>query len=321
VAAARVKWHGQDLPVVREIVRIGGVETMVEIPGLDDPDARRIIATLAAIPKFEGAGKLAPVYLLEQVAALYIKHGGTPETWRKYETRLGIPRSRTKQPISQFQPFLRWANGGKPDTTGRLAKLAATLDEWVGLGDKRPSPITSAPGTSELAEWLEHSRGYTNIAERRREPHDENYSESESANVVPFDRRTDLRAVKDSRERPYSWRFPTATGEAQQRGASSARHTSMPSGGTVFGEAVEKPEQSRIEEPQGSLADLIGKVTHGDCLEIMSLIPHKSIKSIITSPPYNLRNSTGGGLRNGNGGKWPNATLLHGSAGLGAWAG
>jgi site-specific DNA-methyltransferase (adenine-specific) len=44
----------------------------------------------------------------------------------------------------------------------------------------------------------------------------------------------------------------------------------------------------------------------------MSLIPDKSIKGIITSPPYNIRNSTGGGLRNGNGGKWPNAELLKG---------
>jgi len=76
VEPARVNWHGQDLPVVREIVRIGGVETMVEIPGLGDPDARRIIAILAAIPKLEHAGKLAPVYLLEQVAGQYIvTHG------------------------------------------------------------------------------------------------------------------------------------------------------------------------------------------------------------------------------------------------------
>ena len=34
MAAARVNWHGQDLPVVREIVEIGGVETAVEIPEL-----------------------------------------------------------------------------------------------------------------------------------------------------------------------------------------------------------------------------------------------------------------------------------------------
>jgi hypothetical protein len=30
-----------------------------------------------------------------------------------------------------FQPFLRWANGGKPDSTGVLTKFAGPLDEWV----------------------------------------------------------------------------------------------------------------------------------------------------------------------------------------------
>jgi len=151
---------------------------MVEIPGLGDPDARRIIAILAAIPKLERAGNLAPVYLLEEMARQYIERGGTVQSWRAYETTLGVPQSKTRQPKSLFQPSLRWANGGKLDTTGRLAKLAAPLDEWMELGDKRPSPITSEPGTSEFAEWLDESHGYTNVAERRR---DENYSESECA--------------------------------------------------------------------------------------------------------------------------------------------
>ena len=33
---------------------------------------------------------------------------------------------------------------------------------------------------------------------------------------------------------------------------------------------------------------------------------------IVTSPPYNLRNSTGNGLKDGRGGKWPRAGLIHG---------
>src|SRR5205085_1440152 len=88
----------------------------------------------------------------------------------------------------------------------------------------------------------------------------------------------------------------------------SPRYTSMPSRGTIFGEAAKKPEQ----KPQGALADLIGRVTQGDCLQVMKCIPDKIIKGIITSPPYNLRNSTGGGMHNGRGGKWPNAALLQG---------
>jgi hypothetical protein len=186
VAAARINWHGQDLPVIKEVVKLGEVETSVEIPELAEPELRQIAALLAALDRFEGAARLAPALLLELVAGLYIKHGGTPESWRVYETMLGVPQSKTRQPKSMFQPFLRWANGGEPDFTGRPAKVAAPLDEWVELGDKRPSPIAGAPGTSEFAEWLDESGGYTNVAERRCEPRAENYSESEDANVAPF---------------------------------------------------------------------------------------------------------------------------------------
>jgi site-specific DNA-methyltransferase (adenine-specific) len=47
----------------------------------------------------------------------------------------------------------------------------------------------------------------------------------------------------------------------------------------------------------------------------MNQLPANSIDLIVTSPPYNLRNSTGGGMRNGNGGMWENAALLKGYAG------
>jgi hypothetical protein len=114
MAAARVNWHGQDLPVVSEIVEIGGVETVVEIPELGEPELRQIVALLATLDRFEGAARLAPYLLLELVAGLYIKLGGTVETWRAYETTLGVPRSKTRQPTSMFQPFLRWAMAASP---------------------------------------------------------------------------------------------------------------------------------------------------------------------------------------------------------------
>jgi hypothetical protein len=37
VAAALVNWHGQDLPAVRETVKLGEVETSVEIPAFIIP--------------------------------------------------------------------------------------------------------------------------------------------------------------------------------------------------------------------------------------------------------------------------------------------
>jgi modification methylase len=50
----------------------------------------------------------------------------------------------------------------------------------------------------------------------------------------------------------------------------------------------------------------------GDALEVMKTIPSASIDLILTSPPYNLRNSTGNGMKNGKGGKWSNARLIKG---------
>lgn len=38
----------------------------------------------------------------------------------------------------------------------------------------------------------------------------------------------------------------------------------------------------------------------------------ESIGLIVTSPPYNLRNSTGSGMKDGRGGKWANAQLING---------
>lgn len=61
-----------------------------------------------------------------------------------------------------------------------------------------------------------------------------------------------------------------------------------------------------------SLERWLNTVHVGDCLDIMRRMPHESVKAVITSPPYNIKNSTGNGLNNGRGGKWPNAGLLQG---------
>lgn len=58
--------------------------------------------------------------------------------------------------------------------------------------------------------------------------------------------------------------------------------------------------------------DYINKIICGDCLEIMKKMPDKCIDLVVTSPPYNLKNSTGNGMKDGRGGKWSNASLLNG---------
>lgn len=55
-----------------------------------------------------------------------------------------------------------------------------------------------------------------------------------------------------------------------------------------------------------------GKVHQGDCVELMDKIPVESVDVIVTSPPYNLKNSTGNGMKDSRGGKWQAAELVNG---------
>jgi len=58
----------------------------------------------------------------------------------------------------------------------------------------------------------------------------------------------------------------------------------------------------------------INKIICGDAVEVMKKIPDGAVDLVITSPPYNIKNSTGNGLKDGRGGKWANAALQKGYA-------
>ena len=58
--------------------------------------------------------------------------------------------------------------------------------------------------------------------------------------------------------------------------------------------------------------DFIDKIICGDILKVIKHIPNESIDLVVTSPPYNLKNSTGNGMKDGRGGKWANAALQKG---------
>ena len=60
--------------------------------------------------------------------------------------------------------------------------------------------------------------------------------------------------------------------------------------------------------------DWINQVHHGDCLDVLGRMPDESVNLVVTSPPYNLLNSSGNGMKNGNGGKWSRAALMKGYA-------
>ncbi len=57
----------------------------------------------------------------------------------------------------------------------------------------------------------------------------------------------------------------------------------------------------------------IDQIIQGDALEVMSRMPKGLVQLVLTSPPYNIRNSSGNGMRwNKPSGKWPTATLQDG---------
>jgi len=60
------------------------------------------------------------------------------------------------------------------------------------------------------------------------------------------------------------------------------------------------------------IEEYLNKIICGDAIEIMKNMPSNSIDLVITSPPYNLKNSTGNGMKDGRGGKWKNAQLING---------
>ncbi len=56
----------------------------------------------------------------------------------------------------------------------------------------------------------------------------------------------------------------------------------------------------------------LNSIIFGDSLETMKRMPSNTVDLFITSPPYNLKNSTGNGMKDGRGGKWKNAALQKG---------
>ncbi len=56
----------------------------------------------------------------------------------------------------------------------------------------------------------------------------------------------------------------------------------------------------------------INKIINGDSLTVMREMPDNCLDLVVTSPPYNLKNSTGNGMKDGRGGKWAGAALVNG---------
>ena len=70
----------------------------------------------------------------------------------------------------------------------------------------------------------------------------------------------------------------------------------------------------KIEEEVTISADFLNRIICGDAVKTMRELPDESIDIVVTSPPYNLKNSTGNGMKDGRGGKWERAALQKGYA-------
>jgi len=51
----------------------------------------------------------------------------------------------------------------------------------------------------------------------------------------------------------------------------------------------------------------LNKILTGDAIKTLRKIPSESVGLVATSTPYNLKNSTGNGMKDGRGGKWSSA--------------
>jgi modification methylase len=63
------------------------------------------------------------------------------------------------------------------------------------------------------------------------------------------------------------------------------------------------------------IENFINRIICGDTVEVMKTMPSESIDLVVTSPPYNLKNSTGNGMKEGTKtGRWANNPLQNGYA-------
>ena len=69
----------------------------------------------------------------------------------------------------------------------------------------------------------------------------------------------------------------------------------------------------QIDRETLSVESCLDKIILGDCLDVMRRLPDHCVDLVVTSPPYNLLNSTGNGLSKATKtGKWKNAAIKDG---------
>jgi site-specific DNA-methyltransferase (adenine-specific) len=98
----------------------------------------------------------------------------------------------------------------------------------------------------------------------------------------------------------------------------AARSAASDDGGDGDGDgALAPPAANPANDPvlEDSISPWLNKIHHGDCVALMDEMPAGSVDLIVTSPPYNIRSTTGGGMRSRGSSLWRNAALKAGYAG------
>lgn len=75
---------------------------------------------------------------------------------------------------------------------------------------------------------------------------------------------------------------------------------------------VKNHVSSIAKEVRDQISIYRNKFICGNAVDVMRQLPDECIDLVVTSPPYNLKNSTGNGMKDGRGGKWSKASLLNG---------
>lgn len=66
------------------------------------------------------------------------------------------------------------------------------------------------------------------------------------------------------------------------------------------------------DSPEKRMSEFLNQIVCGHSLDVMRTMPSESVDVIFTSPPYNLLNSSGNGMKDGRGSKWAAASLRDG---------
>jgi site-specific DNA-methyltransferase (adenine-specific) len=77
-------------------------------------------------------------------------------------------------------------------------------------------------------------------------------------------------------------------------------------------EIVKIVSDKELTKQEKAVEKVRNKFICGDSVAEMKKLPDACLDLVVTSPPYNLKNSTGNGMKDGRGGKWANASLING---------